>query len=45
MRAGNSHGQDQGAAHHVIDTLEHLTIDLADAVAQAAGAGYGGASA
>ncbi|MBK9033962.1 MAG: HAD family phosphatase [Myxococcales bacterium] len=45
VRAGNSHGQDQSAAHHAIDTLEQLTIDLARAVAQAAVAGYGGATA
>lgn len=45
VRAGNSHGQDQSAAHLVIDTLDDLTIELAERVARSASPGYGGASA
>jgi len=41
VRAGNFHGQDQTAAHHVIDTLEALTASLVDQVAAAARAHYG----
>jgi HAD superfamily hydrolase (TIGR01509 family) len=45
VRAGNVAGQDQSAAHHAIDTLDELTVELATQVARAAGGGYGGASA
>lgn len=38
VRAGNFAGHDQSAAHHVIDTLDELTPELARAVAEAAGA-------
>ena len=42
VRAGNFHGQDQSAAHRVIDTLDELTPSLVDEVAAQARAGYGG---
>jgi HAD superfamily hydrolase (TIGR01509 family) len=42
VRAGNFHGQDQSAAHRVIDTLDELTPSLVDQVAAQARAGYGG---
>jgi HAD superfamily hydrolase (TIGR01509 family) len=45
VRAGNHQGQDQGAAHHVVDTLDAVTIELAHQVARSARAGYGGRSA
>lgn len=32
VRAGNFHGQDQSAAHRVIDTLDELTQELIDVV-------------
>jgi beta-phosphoglucomutase-like phosphatase (HAD superfamily) len=44
VRAGNVSGQDQSAAHHIIDTLDELTIELAERVARVAGTGYGGPS-
>jgi HAD superfamily hydrolase (TIGR01509 family) len=34
VRAGNFHGQDQSAAHLVIDTLEHLDADTLGALAR-----------
>lgn len=34
VRAGNFHGQDQSLAHHVIDTLDSLTLDLLDRLAR-----------
>ena len=42
VRAGNFHGQDQSAAHRVIETLEELTPSLVDEVAAAARRNYGG---
>ena len=45
VRAGNTTGQDQSAAHHIVDTLDAVTIELAAEVARVAVAGYGGASA
>jgi len=42
VRAGNFDGQDQSAAHRVIDTLDELTPELAAQVAAAAAADYGG---
>jgi mannitol-1-/sugar-/sorbitol-6-phosphatase len=41
VRAGNFHGQDQSAAHRVIDTLDELTTDLVGQVAAAASSEYG----
>lgn len=45
VRAGNHGGQDQGAAHRIVDTLDAITIELAHEVAQAATRGYGGPTA
>lgn len=39
VRAGNFAGHDQTAAHRVIDTLDELTLELAQVVANAAAAG------
>jgi HAD superfamily hydrolase (TIGR01509 family) len=41
VRAGNFAGQDQSCAHRIVDTLDEITIELADAVAEAAARGYG----
>ncbi len=41
VRAGNRGGQDQGAAHHVVDTLDAITIELAHEVARSVARGYG----
>jgi HAD superfamily hydrolase (TIGR01509 family) len=43
VRAGNFDGQDQSAAHRVIDTLDQLTTDLVGQVADAARSEYGAA--
>lgn len=32
VRAGNFHGQDQSAAHRIVDTLDHITGALIDAI-------------
>ena len=42
VRAGNFSGQDQSAAHLIVDTLDQITVEVAAAVAQAAARGYGG---
>jgi sugar-phosphatase len=44
VRAGNFDGQDQSAAHVVIDTLEALTPELVGQVAARARSSYGGES-
>ncbi len=41
VRAGNFSGQDQSAAHLIVDTLDQITVEVAAAVARAAGRGYG----
>lgn len=41
VRAGNFDGQDQSAAHRVIDTLDELTTDLVGQVAALASSEYG----
>lgn len=41
VRAGNRGGQDQGAAHVVVDTLDAITIELAREVARSVDRGYG----
>lgn len=41
VRAGNFSGQDQSCAHRVVDTLDEITIELADAVAATAASTYG----
>jgi HAD superfamily hydrolase (TIGR01509 family) len=43
VRAGNFHGQDQTAAHLIVDTLEHLTADVLGRLA-AGSYGEGGGS-
>jgi HAD superfamily hydrolase (TIGR01509 family) len=35
VRAGNFHGQDQTAAHRVIETLDELTVEMLDALLDA----------
>ena len=35
-------GQDQSGAHLVVDTLDQITVEVAQAVAQATARGYGG---
>ncbi|WP_428262832.1 HAD family hydrolase [Haliangium sp.] len=34
VRAGNFHGQDQSGAHHLLDTLDELTLALLDSLCQ-----------
>lgn len=41
VRAGNFSGQDQSAAHLVVDTLDEITAEVAAAVARGAAGGYG----
>ncbi len=42
VRAGNFSGQDQSAAHLIVDTLDQITVEVAAQVARAAAGGYGG---